>query len=75
MSKIIFIADFFAHEIPGGGELNNHELVQILRKRGTDVLEIKSQNASPTFLQEQDNDTKFVVANFIGCPVFVESSW
>lgn len=66
MSKIIFIADFFAHEIPGGGELNNHELVQILRKRGTDVLEIKSQNASPAFLQEQDDDTKFVVANFIG---------
>ena len=43
MNKIIFIADFFADEVPGGGELNNQQLIEILRKRGVDVLEIKSQ--------------------------------
>ena len=66
MNKIIFIADFFADEVPGGGELNNQQLIEILRKRGVDVLEIKSQNVSRQFLQEQDKDTKFIIANFIG---------
>ena len=28
--KICFIADFFADEINGGGELNNEELINIL---------------------------------------------
>jgi len=68
MSKIFFIADFFANEVPGGGELNNHELVDILRKRGCDVSEVKSQDASPQFLNEQASDSKFIVANFIGLP-------
>ena len=66
MNKVIFIADFFADEVPGGGELNNQQLIQILQKRGVDVLEIKSQNVSPQFLQEQDKNTKFIIANFIG---------
>ena len=66
MNKVIFIADFFADEVPGGGELNNQQLIEILRKRGVDVLEIKSQNVSPQFLQEQNKNTKFIIANFIG---------
>tara|TARA_R100000234_G_scaffold82065_1_gene51733 strand:+ start:355 stop:1200 length:846 start_codon:yes stop_codon:yes gene_type:complete len=66
MNKVIFIADFFADEVPGGGELNNQQLIQILQKRGVDVLEIKSQNVSPQFLQEQNKNTKFIIANFIG---------
>ena len=41
MNKIIFIADFFADEVPGGGELNNEQLIQILQKRGVDVSQIK----------------------------------
>ena len=63
MNKVIFIADFFADEVPGGGELNNQQLIQILQKRGVDVLEIKSQNVSPQFLQEQDKNTKFKTLN------------
>ena len=66
MNKVIFIADFFADEVPGGGELNNQQLIQILRKRGVDVLQIKSQNVSRQFLQEQGKNTKFIIANFIG---------
>ena len=66
MKKVVFIADFFAHEIPGGGELNNHELVKILKIKGADVLEIKSQNVSPSFLNNEGDSTKFIVANFIG---------
>ena len=66
MNRIVFIADFFAQQVPGGGELNNHELIQILRKRGIEVLEINSQNVSPFFLQQQPEYTKYIVANFVG---------
>ena len=41
-------------------------IIQILQKRGVDVSQIKSQNVSPNFLQEQTKDTKFIIANFIG---------
>lgn len=65
MNRIVFIADFFAQQVPGGGELNNHELIQILRKRGIEVLEINSQNVSPSFLQQQPKSSKYIVANFV----------
>ena len=65
MNRIVFIADFFAQQVPGGGELNNHELIQILRKRGIEVLEINSQNVSPSFLQQQPESSKYIVANFV----------
>ena len=32
MSEYIIIADFFANEISGGGELNNEELYKLLKK-------------------------------------------
>jgi hypothetical protein len=66
VKKIIFVADFFAHEIPGGGELNNQELVKILKEKDNNVLEIKSQHVSPNFLKQQNKDTRFIIANFIG---------
>ena len=34
MNKFVFIADFFADEIPGGGEMNNDELCSILASYG-----------------------------------------
>ena len=37
MSDIVFIADFFAEEIGGGGELNNQELIQLLSQQGHNV--------------------------------------
>jgi len=65
MNKIIFVADFFANEIPGGGELNNQELIEILRQRNTHVLEIKSNKLTPEFISECSNKVKFIVANFV----------
>ena len=32
--KFVFIADFFADEVLGGGELNNEELIHILSSSG-----------------------------------------
>ena len=59
------MADFFANEVPGGGELNNQELIEILRQRGTHVLEIKSGRLTPDFISECSKEVKFIVANFI----------
>jgi len=65
MNKIIFVADFFANEIAGGGELNNQELIDILRERDSHVLEIKSNRLTPEFISECSKKVKFIVANFV----------
>jgi hypothetical protein len=65
MSDIVFIADFFAEEIVGGGELNNQELIQLLRQQGHNVTNIKSLNVTPDYLNQLNADTKFIVSNFI----------
>jgi hypothetical protein len=65
MNKIIFVADFFANEVPGGGELNNQELIEILRDRGIHVLEVKSNRLTPEFILECSKKLKFIVANFV----------
>ena len=65
MNKAIFVADFFANEVPGGGELNNQELVEILRERGSHVLEVKSGRLTPEFISECSKEVKFIVANFV----------
>ena len=68
MNKIIFVADFFANEVPGGGELNNQELIEILRGRDTHVLEVKSNRLTPEFISECSKKVKFIVANFAMLP-------
>jgi len=65
MNRAIFVADFFANEVPGGGELNNQELVEILRERGSHVLEVKSGRLTPEFISECSKEVKFIVANFV----------
>lgn len=65
MNKIVFIADFFSNEIAGGGELNNQELIEILRERNTHVIEVKSNRLTPEFISECSNRVKFIVANFV----------
>jgi len=68
--KIGFIADFFAEEVPGGGELNNDELIQILSNRDHEILKIKSSECLDGALKhlESEGYTRFVVANFAALP-------
>jgi hypothetical protein len=61
----ILIADFFVEQIVGGGELNNRELVNILRNKGHSVTEIQSHLVTPEFI-EQNKNKNFIVANFVG---------
>jgi len=67
--KINFIADFFLKDmveagIPGGGELNNHEVIITLREKGHNVETINtfSNSLNPNWIKKRDN---FIVANFL----------
>ena len=62
--KFIFVADFFANEVLGGGEINNDVLADCLRQRGHSVSEKKC--AHLTVEEIFGNlDACFVVGNFI----------
>jgi len=62
--KFVFIADFFANQVLGGGEINNEELISILKKSGHEVKPINSRFLSPSFL-EGHSDCNFIIANFV----------
>ena len=62
--NIIFIADFFADQILGGGELNNKELVELLANAGHDVKRINSHFVTREIIEGQ-KDGHFIVANFM----------
>jgi len=62
--EIVFVADVFAHQHSGGGELNNEELIKILSKRGYEMLLINSQALTPEVVKEK-KDSWFIIANFI----------
>jgi len=68
MNKIIFIADFFVEEVVGGGELNNDELVSLLRQKGYEVIKYKSRAIKPSLLETFDQNTSFIISNFIQLP-------
>jgi|TARA_Y100000034_G_scaffold133992_1_gene201202 hypothetical protein len=62
--KLVFIADFFTEHILGGGELNNEELIEILKLDGFEVVKIQSHLVNSSFIEE-NYDSRFIVANFI----------
>ena len=62
--KIVFIADFFANQVAGGGELNNEEFINICTEKGHDVEKINSHLVTVEYL-ESNLDCKFIVANFV----------
>lgn len=65
--KIVFIADFFANQVAGGGELNNEEFINICVEKGHDVEKINSHLVTVEYL-ENNLDCNFVVANFVNLP-------
>ena len=60
----VFIADFFSHEIVGGGELNNEELIKILQEKGNEVISLKSSQTSQDMI-ERYAGAYFIIANFM----------
>lgn len=61
MIRVLFIADFFADEIPGGGELNNQVLIERLASDGFKVKCKKSHLVKPYDILETE---RIIVANF-----------
>jgi len=62
--SFVFVADFFADEILGGGELNNEELISLLSVESS-VIRVKSTAATLDFLREH-KEKHFIISNFIG---------
>jgi len=62
--NVIFVADFFADEIPGGGELNNEELIKLLISKDCKTKKINSHLISTDFLKD-NKDCDFIVSNFV----------
>ena len=67
MKQIIHIADFYASEIRGGGELVDEIVVSSLVNRGYSVTRIKSKNVKEKFIKE-NADKLFIVSNFVMLP-------
>ena len=67
MKQIIHIADFYASEIRGGGELVDEIVVSSLVNRGYSVTRIKSKNVTEKFIKE-NADKLFIVSNFVMLP-------
>ncbi len=63
--EVFFIADFFADQVNGGGELNNEEAILLLQNRGYKVQKLLSQEVSLDTI-DKNRDSRFIVANFIG---------
>jgi GT2 family glycosyltransferase len=63
--KIVFIADFFVDQISGGGELNNEELIDMLRGKDYNVEKIQSHFVDEQFL-EKNRESFFIISNFLG---------
>ena len=64
MNRIVFIADFFSDQVPGGGELNNEELINILRGSGCKVEKKNCHFVDKDYIRKNSNSW-FIVSNFV----------
>tara|TARA_R110000824_G_scaffold190330_1_gene371829 strand:- start:1489 stop:2331 length:843 start_codon:yes stop_codon:yes gene_type:complete len=63
--RFIFVADSFLEDgVLGGGEFNNHELMNILSTLGHEVLKINSHLLVSDHITE-NTDAGFIISNFI----------
>ena len=62
--KVTFIADFYANEVPGGGELVNEVLISGLEKKGFIVERLHSKKTTSKDVTDRAKSF-FIVANFV----------
>ena len=73
--KLVFIADVFAEQYPGGGEVNNEELINLLLSEyDWHILKIKSHECTKEVLKQlgENGYSKFIVGNFLGLDSYVK---
>lgn len=63
-NKFYYISDFFASDLLGGGELNDHELLLLLQARDYVVYKKRSHEVTITDIMVNKNDN-FVISNFV----------
>lgn len=61
MDRILFIADFFADQVPGGGELNNDVLINELRKLKQNIRCVNSHQVMRSDILDNE---RIIVSNF-----------
>ena len=71
MNSFVFVSDFFAEQIVGGGELNDHEVCNILVKRGHNLQKINSHLFTKNHLDKQKC---YIISNFINLKEEVKKS-
>tara|TARA_R100000152_G_scaffold20730_1_gene15630 strand:- start:191 stop:1027 length:837 start_codon:yes stop_codon:yes gene_type:complete len=62
--EFVYSADFFAHEINGGAELNDMEVIKLLHIQGEKVSAVHSEELTPEYINE-NKDSNYIVSNFI----------
>ena len=63
--KLVFISDFFANQVNGGGELNDWELIGVLSSLGNSVVRYQSEHVNSATVRENiKTGNKFIISNF-----------
>jgi hypothetical protein len=62
--SIVFIADFFIHQIFGGGELVNEEIIKGIERQNIPVKKINSNNLKMSDIK--DKNALYIIGNFLG---------
>lgn len=63
MNKIVYISDYLIEELIGGAELNDHELITLLRQEERDLEVIKSINLTERKILD-NIDSFYIISNF-----------
>ena len=70
--KIVFVCDFFAEHVNGGGELNNEELINVLLSRKHSVEKKQSHLITEKYLATRKK-CLFIIGNFINLSPYLRS--
>ena len=74
MKKVVFISDFFAHQIQGGAEICDQILIDEMRNRGIKVATYNSNEFTTKHLEfYNDHGYYYVISNFVNLPLNVLS--
>lgn len=65
MNNIVYIADCFLEDYVGGGELNDHEILLLLKERNFNIKKIRSLKVTEKFILN-NLSSFFIISNFIG---------
>jgi hypothetical protein len=64
MNRFVYISDFYLKDTMGGGELNDHELLLILKSQGHKVTQYRSNLINKSIIKNLKN-CYFIISNFV----------